>query len=139
MAKEKMIDLSEVLGKNISDEGSELLIPYPAEDPVVQLKFKVKAITSKEGKAFFRKITKGKSKTLSSASMDEKEVKENVDMLKVLVLGGDKFAHDGTVIDPSNLTDKTAEIIVTEYPFISNAIVDFATKQENFYSRLTGN
>jgi len=139
MTKDKMIDLSEVLGKNVSDEGSELLIPYPAENPVVELKFKVKSITSKEGKAFFRKITKSKSKTLSSTSMDKKEVKENADMLKVLVVDGDKFAHDGVIIDPPNLTDETAEIIVTQYPFISNAIVAFAMEQENFYSKLSGN
>lgn len=136
----KVIDLDKKLGKNLNEEGSDLKLLTPDGDEL-GITLKVKSVQSVESKRVLRKQAKLRAKKQArNIDITAEEIEKNdAELLKTVVVGGDKFAISGKEIDPTKMTLENALLIAKEYPFILSQVVEFCGDEANFYGQLVGN
>jgi len=135
-----IVDLNKKIGKNDTENGNTLHLTTPdGEDIGVSLI--IRSMLSKEAKQVIRKqneVMTKKSRRGKKETLEEVE-KSNAELVKVLIVNGDKFKIGKVEIDPSAMTMETTSLLITEYPFIMQQIIDFASDDTNFYGDTEGN
>lgn len=136
----KIIDLSKRIGKNRTEDGSNLVL-LDTDGDEVGITLIVKSILSKGGKALFKKQseTNAKKHARNKKTTMEEVAKSNSELVAEVVVGGDVFSINGEEIDPSKMTVEKALILNTEYPFIMTQITEFCSDDSNFYGDIKGN